>query len=203
MYKNSKYPRNSIVIILTILISMFGIYHILHWQLISQLQALRASPIVETKIVKAELPKYLAKSYDVLTSFDKRIDAIETKTIIQQNFSEQQFAGLYSLYSNSLTVFSIILTIWGLILGFSGIWLSIYMSKKYKEIQEAENTVERLKADIDNLLKGKNQTLFNMFLEYDTNQMIASLEETPMNIGNIIGLLSGVTLGNGHYRTLS
>ncbi len=192
------YIFNNWILFITLLSAgVWLAYVVANWQLSNSLRNYSLKTHVETRIIKAELPKYLSESYTILSSLDNRIDKLETAIINQQNLSEQQFTALYSLYSNSLTIFSIILGIFGLISAFLGILLSNKVNERYQEIKQIEKTienktfeVEKLKASIDALINSKNTEIFNKFIEYDNTRLINALKENPDNIGNVIAILS-------------
>lgn len=192
------YIFNNWILFITLLpVAVWLAYVVANWQLSSSIKNYSTKTHVETRIVKAELPKYLSESYTILSSFDNRIDKLETAIINQQNLSEQQFTALYSLYSNSLTIFSIILGVFGLISAVLGILLSNKVNERYQEIKQIERTienktfeVEKLKADIDALINNKNTEIFNKFIEYDNSRLINALKENPDNIGNVVAILS-------------
>jgi len=115
-----------------------------------------------------------------------------------------QIANLYTILNNSLMIISIILGLFTLIIAVFGFYISNVITVRYKEIKQAEisassaleevdkktKEVEKLKDEVDTLINDKSSEIFDKFIKHDTDRLIKSLQDSPINIANIFAILA-------------
>lgn len=159
-----------------------------------------------------------AESQALLRALDSRISTIESNVNLQlesyaanTSFVNQQVSTLYSMFNNSLMIFTIILGFFTLIIAVFGFYISNVINHRYKLIKKSQHIINESKkkvikietkanqtlkkintevTNMDNALANKGNELFERFVEFDNSRMLDALKDDPLNISNIFNRLA-------------
>lgn len=139
----------------------------------------------------------IMESQPLFGELDSRITQVEQNMNSQLesyaatlNPVAQQVSTLYSMFNNSLMIFTIILGMFTLIIAVLGFYISSVISNKYKQIKDINDEVIQRQLELMNEVKRKSDKLFSNFIQNDTKRLIKTLKKSPQNILNIRDILA-------------
>lgn len=154
--------------------------------------------------VNANLPKKIQESQDVFIVYDNKIKSLEKQLVDQGTLFSQQISMLNSLYSNTMSYFSILIGLLGILMLFGGIWLTRKFDNAYnqfldihkkiknsqnklseaerlvnKSLVDVETTKESVKSLLNDAVKTKDEII--AFVENSNDKLYQRYEEERLN----------------------
>lgn len=133
----------------------------------------------------------------------KSMATIQRDLADYKDLTDKKYDMIYNMLSNSLTMVTIIIAVFGLLLGLFSFYLAAYISRKYEDISKLKYEVDILTNNADKVnekfvgyynevekfISMKEHTLYEIMEKHDTKLIIKRLKETPEFIKHVIPIL--------------